>query len=93
MAFTVSRYVPACVVISDQVCVCVYECVLVPAGASVSWVNNLDLLVTGPDGARYFPNGRSSPDRVNNVEKVGGIRILCMTHNIMACHMFCVHLP
>ncbi len=39
-------------------------------GATVSWVNNLDLLVTGPDGVRYFPNGRTSPDPVNNVEKV-----------------------
>ncbi len=33
-------------------------------------VNDLDLLVTGPNGVAY-PNGRTGPDRLNNVEAIG----------------------
>jgi len=35
-------------------------------------VNDLDLTVTTPSGATLYPNSRTSPDRVNNVE---GVRI------------------
>lgn len=41
-------------------------------GASRALVNDLDLLVIGPDGAITYGNGGSQPDRLNNVE---GIRI------------------
>ncbi len=40
------------------------------SGARVSYVNDLDLEVTAPDGTQLFPNGRQSADPVNNVEKV-----------------------
>lgn len=38
--------------------------------AAKTLVNDLDLLVTGPDGRTYYPNSGTSPDRVNNVEGV-----------------------
>ena len=38
--------------------------------SSKALVNDLDLLVKGPDGKTYYPNSGSSPDRVNNVEGV-----------------------
>ena len=45
-----------------------------PAGAtsaSKELVNDLDLLVTAPDGTTvYYPNGRSSADHTNNIESV-----------------------
>ncbi|MBP7568667.1 MAG: S8 family serine peptidase [Acidobacteria bacterium] len=40
------------------------------AGSGVKLVNNLDLLVLGPGGSSYYPNGRTAPDSVNNVEGV-----------------------
>lgn len=40
--------------------------------ASKALVNDLDLLVTTPSGATLYPNSRTSPDSVNNVE---GVRI------------------
>ncbi|MFH0879619.1 MAG: hypothetical protein V2A34_07890, partial [Lentisphaerota bacterium] len=40
------------------------------AGAGKKLVNDLDLLVSGPGGAVYYPNGRASPDRTNNVEGI-----------------------
>lgn len=42
-------------------------------GATRTLVNNLDLIVTGPDGKRYLGNdftGRGRSDEVNNVERV-----------------------
>jgi hypothetical protein len=43
-----------------------------PAAASVAKapVNDLDLVVLGPDGTRYFPNHLNGPDKINNVEMV-----------------------
>ena len=38
------------------------------AGAGVTRVNDLDLLVTAPDGATLFPNGGSARDILNTVE-------------------------
>jgi len=38
------------------------------AGAGVTRVNDLDLLVTAPDGAVLYPNGRTSRDSANTVE-------------------------
>jgi hypothetical protein len=38
--------------------------------ASAQLVNDLDLVVFGPDGTPYYGNGVSSGDRVNNVEGV-----------------------
>jgi hypothetical protein len=38
------------------------------AGAGVMRVNDLDLLVTAPDGSTLFPNGRTSRDTLNTVE-------------------------
>jgi subtilisin family serine protease len=38
--------------------------------AARALVNDLDLEVVGPDGAHYYGNGGSSPDRLNNVEDV-----------------------
>ncbi|MEW6183142.1 MAG: S8 family serine peptidase [Bacillota bacterium] len=43
------------------------------AGASPALVNDLDLVVEGPDGSRYLGNDfakRGLPDRLNNVEQV-----------------------
>ncbi len=40
--------------------------------AAKQLVNDLDLLVTSPSGTAYYPNSRTSADRVNNVE---GVRI------------------
>ncbi len=42
-------------------------------GATTALVNNLDLVVTGPNGKKYFGNdsgGRGLPDNKNNVEQV-----------------------
>lgn len=33
-------------------------------------VNDLDLEVIAPDGTKFFPNGRTSPDRLNVVEQI-----------------------
>ncbi len=38
--------------------------------ASVQLINDLDLVVTGPDGTLYYGNGVASGDRTNNVEGV-----------------------
>jgi subtilisin family serine protease len=38
--------------------------------AAVALVNDLDLLLTGPAGTTYYPNGLESPDRLNNVEGI-----------------------
>jgi hypothetical protein len=38
--------------------------------ARLHLVNDLDLRVTGPEGEVYYPNGRSSRDPLNNVERV-----------------------
>lgn len=38
--------------------------------SSKALVNDLDLLVKGPDGKTYYPNSGSAPDRVNNVEGI-----------------------
>lgn len=38
--------------------------------ARLHLVNDLDLIVTGPQGAVYYPNGRSSREPLNNVERV-----------------------
>jgi subtilisin family serine protease len=40
------------------------------AGAGLTRVNDLDLLVTAPDGATLFPNNGSSRDSLNTVETV-----------------------
>ncbi len=40
--------------------------------ATKQLVNDLDLLVTSPSGTTYYPNSRTSADRINNVE---GVRI------------------
>ena len=40
--------------------------------ATKQLVNDLDLLVTAPSGTTYYPNSRTSADRINNVE---GVRI------------------
>ena len=40
------------------------------AGAAVALVNDYDLSVVCPDGTVRYPNGGSSPDRVNTVESV-----------------------
>lgn len=43
-----------------------------PASVGSNWnlVNDLDLTVTTQDGKTYYPNGRTDPDTVNNVEQV-----------------------
>ncbi|MGI9951453.1 S8 family serine peptidase [Moorellaceae bacterium AZ2] len=44
-----------------------------PAGADRALVNDLDLVVVGPDGREYLGNdadGEGRPDRLNNVEQV-----------------------
>jgi len=38
--------------------------------AARSLVNDLDLLLTAPDGTKYYPNRLTGPDRLNNVETV-----------------------
>jgi subtilisin family serine protease len=38
--------------------------------ASAQLVNDLDLIVTGPDGSTYYGNANPSGDRINNVEGV-----------------------
>ena len=38
--------------------------------AAKQLVNDIDLVVTGPDGTEYYGNGASSGDRTNNVEGV-----------------------
>jgi hypothetical protein len=38
--------------------------------STVQLVNNLDLVVTTPNGQTLFPNGRNAPDTLNNVEQV-----------------------
>ncbi|NLE77964.1 MAG: S8 family serine peptidase, partial [Chloroflexi bacterium] len=40
------------------------------SAAAAHLVNDLDLQVIGPDGASYWGNGGSGPDRLNNVEAV-----------------------
>lgn len=40
------------------------------AGTSATLVNDLDLVVTAPDGTRLYPNGGDAPDEVNTVESV-----------------------
>lgn len=40
------------------------------AGVSATLVNDLDLIVTAPDGTRLYPNGGDAPDEVNTVESV-----------------------
>lgn len=40
------------------------------AGAGKKLVNDLDMLVLAPNGSNFFPNGRTTPDRTNNVEGV-----------------------
>ncbi len=40
------------------------------AGAGVTRVNDLDLLVIAPDGSQLYPNGRTSRDSLNTVETV-----------------------
>lgn len=40
------------------------------AAAAVQLVNDLDLMVIGPEGETYLGNGGAAPDRVNNVEGV-----------------------
>lgn len=39
-------------------------------GAGPKLVNDLDLLVRKPSGGVVYPNGRSSPDNINNVEMI-----------------------
>ncbi len=38
--------------------------------AGINLVNDLDLRVIGPGGVYYYPNGRSSRDPLNNLERV-----------------------
>lgn len=58
------------------------------ANAQKTLVNNLDLMVVGPDGKQYFPNGKSSPDSVNNMEQIdiadgsGSFEVKVMGNNI-----------
>ncbi len=61
-----------------------------PASLSASrqLVNDLDLLVTGPDGKRYWGNNIENGDRINNVEGiilqnpiVGAYRVEVQAHN------------
>ncbi|MBU1695378.1 MAG: S8 family serine peptidase, partial [Verrucomicrobia bacterium] len=40
------------------------------AGSGKKLVNDLDLLVLSPSGTNFFPNGRASTDRTNNIEGV-----------------------
>jgi serine protease AprX len=40
------------------------------ANAAKTLVNNLDLVVVGPGGEQYFPNGKTSADSVNNMEQI-----------------------
>lgn len=40
------------------------------ANAQKTLVNNLDLVVVGPDGRQYFPNGKNAADSVNNMEQI-----------------------
>ena len=40
------------------------------AGANVTLVNDLDLLVVAPDGTRHYPNGGIARDTLNTVETV-----------------------
>lgn len=55
------------------------------AGAGKKLVNDLDLRIAGPGGSDYFPNGRTSPDRTNNVEgidivaPVAGVYTVCVS--------------
>ena len=44
--------------------------------AAKQLVNDLDLTVTTPDGVVHYPNGRTSADRLNNVE---GVDVSCAT--------------
>jgi len=39
-------------------------------GAGTKLVNDLDMLLTAPDGTKYYPNGRTSADHVNNIEDI-----------------------
>ena len=39
-------------------------------GAALNLVNDLDLRLTGPNGAHHYPNSGSGPDRLNNVEGI-----------------------
>jgi serine protease AprX len=57
--------------------------------ASKTLVNDLDLKLTGPDGRVYWGNGKTSADRVDNVEGIvieaplqGTYRITVEAHNI-----------
>ncbi len=61
------------------------------AGSGPKLVNDLDLLVSGPDLVDYYPNGRNSPDRTNNVEgldvdlmETGMYRVRVSGHNVPA---------
>jgi len=38
--------------------------------AQTALVNDLDLLVTGPGGQKYYPNGLTAKDTVNNIEQI-----------------------
>jgi serine protease AprX len=40
------------------------------ANAAKTLVNNLDLVVVGPGGEQYFPNGKNAADSVNNMEQI-----------------------
>ncbi len=40
------------------------------ANAQKTLVNNLDLVVVGPDGRQFFPNGKTMADSVNNMEQI-----------------------
>lgn len=39
-------------------------------GSGVALVNDLDLVLVGPDGTNYFPKGSGAADRLNNVEGI-----------------------
>jgi len=59
------------------------------AGAGFTRVNDLDLLVTDPDGLSYYPNGRTSRDLVNTVEslrispaKIGMYRVRVIGYSV-----------
>jgi hypothetical protein len=58
-----------------------------PAAAtvtSVMLVNNLDIRATHA-GTTYYPNGRTGPDSVNNVEQVRALSFLKSDHDVF-CH-------
>ncbi len=40
------------------------------AGAGKKLVNDLDLFLSGPGGTSWYPNGRASADRTNNIEGI-----------------------